>query len=451
MLIYLKMLKALLKKGFATKAEKEALKAEFSKLKQEEQEPVKEETEQAEKLPEVDPLAGAGGGEPSEEKTAELLSNLLRKEAQGIQTNLEVKVKEWLEEHKDLMAKKAGVYQPDIAAKRKGFNEHIRALAKALITGDEAKFKEMTTDAQGTPYAGYVVDSELSAEVRHLMTDYGVARRELTSLQLTKHTYKANELVTDLTVYWVDEGAVISSSQLVLDQNSLSLKKLGVIVTLTSELLEEQEIDLFSLVAERAAEKFARAEDDFVFNGDGTSDYGSFTGLLLSANVNETVMAGTTFASIDADDLLDMQIDTPAAARARGKYFMHFSIMALVRKLKAEGDYIFQRPSETGPASIWGKPVVEVEVMPTSGDSAEDTAFVIFGDLKAGALFGYQGAIRAERFDAGVVRNVAANADLNLITTDRKAIRLIERVGYVQLITTLNKPITVLKTAEASA
>jgi len=39
-----------------------------------------------------------------------------------------------------------------------------------------------------------------------------------------------------------------------------------------------------------------------------------------------------------------------------------------------------------------------------------------------------------DMFDAGVVKNVANNADINLITTDRKAIRMKERTGYIVLI-----------------
>jgi hypothetical protein len=57
----------------------------------------------------------------------------------------------------------------------------------------------------------------------------------------------------------------------------------------------------------------------------------------------------------------------------------------------------------------------------------------------------------AEQFTSGTIRNVADNADINLLTTDRKAMRFIERVGYFQVITTFRKPITILKTASASA
>lgn len=160
-------------------------------------------------------------------------------------------------------------------------------------------------------------------------------------------------------------------------------------------------------------------------------------------------MAGTTFASMDADDLLDMQDATPSGAMANAKYYMHRTILSIVRKLKDEqGQYIYQRPQDGTPGQIWDKPYVLVEVFPNKNDSAADTPFVAFGDLRKACIFGYKGAISADRFNAGVVRNVANNADINLITTDREAIRWIERVGYLAL---MPNCITVLKTAETSA
>jgi hypothetical protein len=86
--------------------------------------------------------------------------------------------------------------------------------------------------------------------------------------------------------------------------------------------------------------------------------------------------------------------------------------------------------------------------MPTKTDTDADTSFVLFGDLKKACILGYKGAITAKRFDAGIFRNVAGNADINLITTDREAIRWTERVGYIIV---LPSAITKLTTGSVSA
>lgn len=327
----------------------------------------------------------------------------------------------------------------------------MRDITKALLSGDDTKMKEMTTDSTGSPYAGYTVDSELSAEIRHLITEYGVARREMTTIPLTRNEYKANDLATDVTVYWVDEGAVIGSTEAVLGQESLTLKKLGAIITLTSELLEDTEIDFISFLASRVAEGMAKAEDLAFFAGDGTSTYGGFTGLLNATDVNEVVLTGATFASMDADDLLDMIDKTPSGALANAKFFYHRTVKSIIRKLKASGsgEYIYQAPSVSGPATVWGYPEVLVEAMPKSTDTAADTSFVLFGDLRKACILGYKSnGLVASRFNAGVVKNVAGNADINLITTDREAIRWTERTGYIRIIPTA---VTKLTTASVSA
>ena len=443
-----------MKQGYASVEEKKRLANDLAKLKTDDQEALAEDVEAVNDLPEK----SADGEENQDEKVDEEIEKgikaLFTKQAQEIKDE----VKTWLEEQRDLIEKKAGVYNPEIKGKRKDISERLREMTKLLLSGgNEAKLKEMTTDATGSPYAGYTVDAELSAEIRHLMTEYGVARREMFAVPLTKNSYKANNLATDITVYWVDQGAAISSSQVVLGREDLTLEKLGVIVTMTSELLEDTEIDFVSFIGSRVAEGFAKAEDEAFFKGDGTSTYGGFTGLLNATDVNEVVLTGTTFASLTAEDLLDMVDDTPAGALANAKFYYHRTIKSIIRKLREDavsagdgaGAFIYQPPSVSGPATLWGYPEVLVEAMPKASDTAADTSFVLFGDLRKACILGYKSSgLKVSRFNAGVVRNVAGNADINLITTDREAVRWTQRVGYIRIVPTA---VTKLTTAAVSA
>lgn len=448
MLEILKLIKAFKAKGFASKEEKSALSSQVTKLKSEEQAALGDEVAAVNDLPEAAPADAATEGD--EANVDAEIKSLFDKHSKRIEDNLVGKIKTHLDEQKELMAKGAGVYHPEVKAKRKELSEVLRKVTKGLLAGDDAMLKEMTTDASGSPYAGYTVDSELSAEIRHLVTEYGVARREMTTLALSKGSYKANNLATDVTVYWVDQGAVVASTQAVLGQEELTLEKLGVIVTMTSELLEDTEIDFISFIGSRVAEGFARAEDLAFFDGDGTSTYGGFTGLLRSDDVNEVIMAGSTFASLDADDLLDMIDATPAGALAGAKFYYHRTIKSIIRKLKDNTlNYIYQAPSAQGPATVWGYPEVLVEAMPAKTATAAEKSFVLFGNLRQACILGYKSSgIVASRFNAGTVRNVAANADINLITTDREAVRWTDRVGYIIIIPTA---VTKLTTGEVSA
>jgi len=392
------------------------------------------------------------GDENVEKMLKTLLASSKSEISNEVKTDLKAQMEAWMKEQKELKEKGAGLYNKEVKADREVLNQKFKAISNAIAYGNDASLKEMTTDAQGTPFAGYVVDSELSAEIRHLVTEYGVARREMSTIQISKGDLKANSLTTDPSVFWVDEGAVIGSTEVVLNQDKLELKKLGAIVAITRELIEDGEVDLFSFTAGRIAEGLAKAEDKAFFTGAGSEDAsnGGFTGVLNNTNVNTVTMTGTTFASLSGDDFLDMIDKTPSGALGNAKFILNRTIMSVIRKLTAsETDKtpIYQPISASGPETLWGYPVVYSEVFPKITDSAEDTPFILFGDLKKACLLGYKGGIDAEMFNSGVVRNVAGTADINLITTDRKAIRWIERVGYI---TILPKAVTRLKTGETS-
>ena len=428
----LKKIKSLVAKGFATKSEKEAIKKELEALDETEQEVLEDKVAEVDALPEEEEA-----GDEVEKMLKSLIKNSTATTKSEILSELKSEIKEWMDGQKELMEKKAGIYAKEVKDERKMANAKFKATCLALVSKDESKMKEMSTDATGTPYAGYTVDSELSAEIRHLITQYGVARREMSTIQLTKNEYKANSLVTEPTLFWVDEGAVIGSTQVVLGQESLKLKKLGAIVALTSELIDDAEVDLFAFVAGRLAEGFAKAEDLAFFTGAGDNDTtnGKFTGLLNNEDINEYVMDASSIESITVEDLNSVVDKTPSGALSGAKWYLHRSMKSILRTLKdGEGRYIYQPLSPSGFENILGYPVVEVEVFPTRTDDDEETPFMLFGDLKKACILGYKGGIEADMFEAGSIKNVAGNADINLITTDRKAIRWIERVGYITIL-----------------
>jgi HK97 family phage major capsid protein len=457
----LKLIKSLMKQGFASVDQKNEVRALYKELEStdaEAAETVKEDVEKAEGLPEEDPNKGSGDGEEELEKN---IKSILRRASAAqkdeISAELKSEFKKWAESQMEAIKKQAGLFHPEVQkdAKRKAINGLLKEAFGAVVDGNTAKLKELTTDANGSPFGGYNVDRELNAEISHLVTEYGVARREFTVVPLTKHSYAKNTLAVDVVVNWAGEASSLGSTQIVLGQGSFELRKLYAIVTLTRELIEDGEIDLFAFIGTRVAEGFARKEDEAFFMGEGSGDTanGEYEGIVNVAANEVTIpvrgsLDGESIQHLTADDLLNMQDASPQWVARNGKYYMHRSIRNLVRKLKdADGNPIYQSPSENGPATIWGRPVVEVEAMPSTADDDADTAFVLYADLKMSSILGFKGGTIADMFDAGVVRNVAGNGDINLITTDRKAVRWIERVGALQV---FPAAATVLKTGGGS-
>jgi HK97 family phage major capsid protein len=228
----IKLIRDAIKNGFISKAQKEEIKKAFSGLEAEDKEVIKEDYEKAMKLKvkeadEKEEDEDEEEDEEKEEETKSMLKTLLGNAKNEVLEETKKQVKEWLSEQQELMKASAGVYNKEIKKDRQKMNDYFRNLAKSLLNGDsdaDLKLKELSTDSTGSPYGGYVVDTELSTEIRHLVTEYGVARREMTALQLSKGSYKANNLATDVTVYWGTEGGSMLSTQMVLGQELILIQ-----------------------------------------------------------------------------------------------------------------------------------------------------------------------------------------------------------------------------------
>lgn len=379
--------------------------------------------------------------------TKEMLKELIGSEVAEVSKALEAKFTAEsdarIAEHKEAMEKKVGIYNSEVQVDRKELNSQTREMVKSVFQGNT---KALTTTTDAT--AGYLVDTELAGEIERLATEYGVARREMRLVTMSKNAMRIPVSATDISVFWTGEGAKKTSTQPSFSEATLSLQKIAAIVPMTDEFIEDVEFDIFGYIAEVAAEKVAEKEDLAFFTGDGTSAFGSFTGLLESGNVGEVVMAGTTFASMDADDLLDMVDATPQGGLVNGKFYGHRTIRSIVRKLKAtDGTYIYQAPSASAPATVWGYPWVEVEAFPAASDTAVDTSFVLFGNLRKAAWMGVKASgLSMAVSNEATIRNVADDADLHLFEQDMSALRIVERVGYTEVL-----PLAVTKLTTAAS
>jgi HK97 family phage major capsid protein len=439
----LKLLKALKAKGFATVSEKAQVQTLLKELEADEAEVVADDVAEVEALADTDPADEAEVEEAVEKAFNKVGSNiekgLSKKLADGL-SSIKSEIETYVKAQKEQIENGVGIGEANIKAKHAKFNQYLKDFSNAIISGDDAKAKEMSTDKTGSPFAGYAVDSELSVEIRHLTNVYGVARREFFTTPLSKNSYEANALATDVTVAWVSEGGVIPSTQIVLSQEELKLKKLGAIVSLTRELIEDSEIDLFSFIATRVAEGFALAEDRAFFTGEGTGDTANaeYTGLLNNTDIPEVVVDGDSIADLTLEKIYEMIDTLPSGAQANAKFYGNRTIKSKVRLLKdGDGRYIYQDPINSATFStLAGRPWVDVEVMPKASEVEAEESFLIYGDLKKTAILGFRNGLVADRFNAGTIRNVAGNADINLITTDREAIRWVTRVGYITMLPT---------------
>jgi HK97 family phage major capsid protein len=331
-----------------------------------------------------------------------------------------------------------------------------RTFFKALLEGDKETLKaykakattinETGDDAKG----GYLIPEELRAEVLRLaQNQYGVARREMFYLPFTGpgNERKIPTLLTGVSVSWVNEKGKKPGTNPTFSLVTQTLKKLAAIIPFTEEILEDSAVNLTALVAQLFAEAVAKEEDIQFFTGTGTP----WTGVLNNGSVNHVDMgAGEDITDITADDLLDMIDETPAGALTGAKFYLHRHALSVIRKLKdpVTGAYIFQRPTDGMPGTIWDFPYELVEAFPNKTEGLTHTKGIIaFGNLKLACILGDKQQIRAKLLDQATVTDGDGTTVLNLAEEDMIALRLEERVGYLLA---LPSAVTVLKTGTAS-
>ncbi len=110
-----------------------------------------------------------------------------------------------------------------------------------------------------------------------------------------------------VTASFVSENASFSASDASFGQQTLTAKKLGVLMVLSKELDQDQVVNLGDYLNRLAARAIAYKEDDTGFNGDGTSGYGNITGLKNALQAG-SIYQGTAkkFASMTLDDFYQL-------------------------------------------------------------------------------------------------------------------------------------------------
>lgn len=286
---------------------------------------------------------------------------------------------------------------------------------KAIVAKDYSEAKDLSEGVDGA--GGYLVPTEFQAEVIRVIPEYGIARRSCRHIPMGSDKKTIPSLVSGVKAYLIGEKGVKKTSSPSFGLVTLTARKVAGLCPTTDELLEDSAIDVYNLLVMLFAEAFAEKEDDLLFNG-----ISPIVGILNKAGVNSVDLSGTSITKITADNLLDMTNAVKAFSEKNGKFYLNRTVLNLLRKLKSTTkQYIFQEPTASAPGTIWGYPYERAEALPGVADDAENKKFLAFGDLKY-VLLGDRKKMSVDIFKEGVV------GDVNLITQDMQAIRVVERL-----------------------
>ena len=273
--------------------------------------------------------------------------------------------------------------------------------------GYYTKGQNEATDADG----GYLVPQILAREVIFLRDKFGVVRQNARVMGTSSDNLNVPKNSASTTAYWVNENTNITASQITFQQVQILIKKLAILTQVSSELNEDSIVDVGAALAEDMAYVMAYNEDLACLLGDGTSTYGSITGvfktIIDNAGSNYIATVGNASANWNNTTLADLR-KLPAAISqyadtSDAKFYMNRSFFQEVvcNDLDAlNGNGFFDLTAAPGPnPTLFGYPVVYTQVMTSDSTPAVNTVLAMFGNLKTGSIMGSRRDLRIQVSD----------------------------------------------------
>ncbi|WP_209425765.1 phage major capsid protein [Pararhodobacter sp. SW119] len=291
-------------------------------------------------------------------------------------------------------------------------NLHLKAFDAYLRSGDDDALRGLVLEGKGmntsvNSEGGYLVDPQTTDRIRGVLYASSSLRSIANVVQVEASSFDVLVDHSEIGSGWASESdPVADTASPVLDRISIRLHELSAMPKASQRLLEDSAFDVEGWLADRIAQKFARAEASAFIHGDGVDKPRGFLDhAIVPENLADwgslgyvaTGAAGDFLGTNSADAIVDLVYALEAGYRANAVFVMNSKTAGAVRKMKdADGRFLWSDGlAAAEPARLMGYPVLVAEDMP---DIAEDAYAIAFGDFTAGYTV-------AERPDLRVLRD----------------------------------------------
>lgn len=224
------------------------------------------------------------------------------------------------------------------------------------------------------PEGGYLVPDEYEKTLVEGLEEENIFRKIAKVINTSSGDRKIPVVATKGTASWVDEEGLIPESDDSFGQVSIGAYKLGTLIKVSEELLNDSVFDLESYISKEFARRIGAREEDAFFNGDGV---GKPIGIFSETGGAEIGVTAASATAITADELIDLFYSLKAPYRKNAVWVLNDATVKAIRKLKDNnGNYLWQ-PAITAntPDTILGKPVFTSSYVPTIAAGAKTIAF----------------------------------------------------------------------------
>lgn len=245
---------------------------------------------------------------------------------------------------------------------------------------------------------GALVPYEFYPTLIEIKDQYGVISRNMQKIPMNREVAKIPRINAHNTAYWDTESGTPTESAPTFNNVNLVAKKLTSWLALPMELIEDAAIALGDWVMQDMAWKFAQAEDNAAFIGDGSGTYGNITGFANSlTNLSGTianiaglqVASGNAYSEITIDDLMGFVGLLHTQAVPRGVIYcsnrVYWNVFARLA-VKQGGVTMAETVNGVTRYMFQGIPVEMTQVMPSIEGNSQICA--LYGDVNLAAKMG---------------------------------------------------------------
>ncbi len=228
-----------------------------------------------------------------------------------------------------------------------------------INTPDLRNTLQIGTDSEG----GYLVPDEFERTLIESLEEENIFR----SIAHTVHTSSGDRKIpisaSKGEAAWIDEGGAYPESDDSFGQVTIGAYKLGTIIKVSEELINDSVFDIEAYIAREFARRIGAKEEAACFTGDGTGKPLGFLAASGGAQVGITAASSTALTS---DEIIDLFYSLRAPYRKNAVWIVNDTTVKAIRKLKdGNGQYIWQPSITAGtPDSILSRPVKTSSYMP---------------------------------------------------------------------------------------
>ena len=263
----------------------------------------------------------------------------------------------------------------DRAATKTGTKEYTEAFWNMIRNrgnyGEVHNALSVGEDSEG----GFTVPDEFERKLVEALEGNNIFRGMATVIRTSSGTRKIPIAEDTGEASWIDEGEEIPESDTTFGQTMLSAYKLGTMIKISNELLNDSAFDLASYIARRFGVRMGNAEERAFITGDGV---GKPLGLLDDAGAKVGVTTAKTTA-ISFDEVFQLYYALKAPYRKKAEFLCSEALVLQLMTIKDNnGNYIWKPGLDIGkPDTLLNRPLKTSAFMP---EVAAGNKVMAFGD-----------------------------------------------------------------------